>query len=166
MDLARAVRGEIRAVDPDAAVDAVTTVEAALSTWITPVRFFSRLLSALAALAIALASLGIYGVIAYTVAQRTREIGIRMALGATSTGILRLVLRYGMVLTAIGLAIGFAGSMALTRALRGLLFQTSTTDPSVFAGVSLLLAFVSLAACYAPARRAVRIEPVIALRSE
>jgi putative ABC transport system permease protein len=166
MDLARAVRGEIRAVDPDAAVDAVTTVEAALSTWITPVRFFSRLLSALAALAIALASLGIYGVIAYTVAQRTREIGIRMALGATSTGILRLVIRYGMVLTAIGLAIGFAGSMALTRALRGLLFQTSTTDPSVFAGVSLLLAFVSLAACYAPARRAVRIEPVIALRSE
>jgi putative ABC transport system permease protein len=166
MDLARSVRAEIRAVDPDAAVDAVTTVEAALSTWIAPVRFFSRLLSALAALAIALASLGIYGVIAYTVAQRTREIGIRMALGATSNGILRLVIRYGMVLTAIGLVIGYAGSVALTRALRGLLFQTSTTDPSVFAGVSVLLALVSLAACYAPARRAVRIEPVIALRSE
>jgi putative ABC transport system permease protein len=166
MDLARTLREEIRAVDPDAAVDAVTTVEAALSSWIAPVRFFSRLLSALAALAIALAALGIYGVVAYTVAQRTREIGIRMALGATSTGILRLVIRYGMALTAVGLAIGVVGSMALTRALRGLLFETSATDPSVFVGVSLLLSLVSFAACYAPARRAVRIEPVVALRSE
>ena len=166
LDLAPTLRGEIRAVDPDAAVDAVTTVEASLSSWIAPVRFFVRLLSALAALAIALAALGIYGVVAYTVSQRTREIGIRMALGATSNGILRLVIRYGAVLTTAGLVIGVAGSLVLTRVLRGLLFETSSTDPTVFAGVSLLLALVSLAACYAPARRAVRIEPVVALRSE
>jgi putative ABC transport system permease protein len=166
LDLPRTLRGEIRAVDPDAAIDAVTTVEASLSNSISPVRFFVRLLTALAALAIALAALGIYGVVAYTVTQRTREIGIRMALGATSNGILRLVIQYGAVLTAVGLVIGVVGSMALTRVLRGLLFETSATDPAVFAGVSALLAFVSVAACYAPARRALSVEPVIALRNE
>jgi ABC-type antimicrobial peptide transport system permease subunit len=144
----------------------VTSLEALLASWISPVRFFARLLTALAALAIALAALGIYGVVSYLVSQRTREIGIRMALGATSQGILRLVMRYGVLLTAIGLALGLAGSFALTGVLRGLLFGSSTTDPVVFAGVSVLLAGVAVAACYAPARRATRVEPVIALRSE
>jgi len=166
MDLAAAVRSEIVAVDPDAATDPLSTMEASLASWISPVRFFARLLTALAALAIALAALGIYGVVAYTVSQRTREIGIRMALGATSTGILKLVVGYGVVVTLIGVALGIAGSFALTGALRGILFETSATDPVVFVGVSLLLAFVSIAACYAPARRAVRVEPVIALRYE
>jgi putative ABC transport system permease protein len=166
LDLATAVRAEIRAVDPDAATDPLSTVDASLANWISPVRFFARLLTALATLAIALAALGIYGVVSYTVSQRTREIGIRMALGATSTGILRLVVGYGVVVTLIGTALGVAGSFALTGALRGMLFETSATDPVVFAGVSVLLAFVSIAACYAPARRAVRVEPVIALRYE
>ena len=166
MDLATAVRAEIRAVDPDAATDAVSTMDASLASWISPVRFFARLLTALAALAIALAALGIYGVVSYTVSQRTREIGIRMALGATSTGILKLVVGYGAVVTVIGLALGVAGSFALTGALRGMLFETSATDPVVFAVVSLLLAVVSIAACYAPARRAVQVEPTIALRHE
>jgi putative ABC transport system permease protein len=166
MDLATALRGEIRAVDPDAATDAVSSMDASLASWIAPVRFFARLLTGLAALAIALAALGIYGVVSHTVSQRTKEIGIRMALGATSTGILRLVLSYGVVLTLIGTAIGVAGSFALTGVLRGLLFGTSATDPVVFAGVSLLLGFFSIVACYVPARRAVQVEPVIALRYE
>jgi putative ABC transport system permease protein len=166
LDLAKAVRAEIRAVDPDAAVDAITTKEASLASWIAPVRFFARLLGALATLAIALAALGIYGVVSYVVSQRTREIGIRMALGATSNGILRLVIGYGFVLTVIGLVVGVVGSLALTSALRGVLFETSATDPAVFVGVSLVLAAVSVAACYLPARRAVRVEPVVALRYE
>jgi putative ABC transport system permease protein len=166
MDLAAAVRSQIRAVDPDAATDPVSTMDASLASWISPVRFFARLLTTLATLAIALAALGIYGVVSYTVAQRTREIGIRMALGATSTGILKLVIGYGVVVTVIGLALGVAGSFALTGALRGMLFGTSATDPVVFVGVSMLLAVVSIAACYAPARRAVRVEPVVALRYE
>jgi putative ABC transport system permease protein len=166
LDLAAALRTEVRGVDPDAAVDAVTTMEASLSSWIAPVRFFARLLTALAALAIALAALGIYGVVSYTVSQRTREIGIRVALGATPQGILRLVVGYGVVLTVIGVAIGVAGSFAVTGVLRGILFETSATDPAVFIAVSLLLSIVSVAACYGPARRAVRVEPVVALRYE
>ena len=165
-DLAPAVRAEIRAVDPDAAVDAVTTMEASLGSWIGPVRFFVRLLGALASLAVGLAALGIYGVVSYAVAQRTREIGIRMALGATARGILRLVIAYGVTLTLVGVAVGIAGSFAITRVMRGILFGTSATDPVVFAAVSVLLGLVSVAACYAPARRAVRIEPIIALRQE
>jgi putative ABC transport system permease protein len=166
MELAAAIRSEIRAVDRDAATDAVTTMEASLASWISPVRFFVRLLSALAILAISLAALGIYGVVSYTVSQRTREIGIRMALGATSGGILRLVVGYGVVLTGLGVALGVAGAFALTGALRGILFETSATDPTVLVAVSALLALVSIAACYAPARRAVRVEPIVALRAE
>jgi putative ABC transport system permease protein len=141
-------------------------MEAALSGWIGPVGFFVKLLGALATLAVALAALGIYGVVSYTVAQRTREIGIRMALGATSRGILRLVIGYGAVLTALGVAIGIAGSLALTRVLQQILFDTSATDPLVFGAVSALLAGVSIAACYGPARRAVKVEPIAAIRYE
>ena len=166
MDLAAPVRANIRAVDPDAATDPLTTMEGSLSGWISPVRFFVRLLSALATLAIALAALGIYGVVSYVVSQRTREIGIRMALGASSHGILKLVLGYGVVLTLMGVVVGIAGSFALTGVLRGILFETSATDPVVFIGVSVLLSLVSLASCYAPARRAVKVEPVTALRYE
>ena len=166
MALAPFMRSQIRAVDPDVAVDAVTTMESSLASWIGPVRFFARLLGALAALAVGLAALGIYGVVSYVVSQRTREIGIRMALGATTPGILRLVLSYGVLLTVAGVALGVAGSFALTGVLRGILFGASTADPIVFASVSLLLGVVSVAACYAPARRAVRVEPIVALREE
>ena len=166
LDLAPSVRAEIHAADPDAAADPPTTMEAALSAWIGPVGFFVKLLGGLATLAVALAALGIYGVVSYAVAQRTREIGIRMALGATSRGILRLVIGYGTVLTVVGLVVGIAGSMALTRVLQGLLFGTSATDPVVFGLVSILLAGISIAACYGPARRAVRVQPTEALRYE
>lgn len=170
MVLAPLVRAEIRASDPDVATDAITSMEASLATYISPVRFFVRLLGALSVLAVGLAALGIYGVVSYAVAQRTREIGIRMALGATSDGIRRLVIGYGVGLAALGIVVGLAGSAALTGALagvlRGLLFDASTTDPVVLGGVALLLAAIAVAACYVPARRATQVEPLVALRNE
>jgi len=166
MAAATAVRAAIRAADPDAAIDAVSTMETSLRSGISGVRFFVSLLGGLAALALGLAALGIYGVVAYAITQRTREIGIRMALGATSRSILRLVVRYGVVMTVIGLTIGAAGSFALTRVLRGILFGTSATDPVVFVSVSFVLAAVSVAACYFPARRAAGLDPLTALRYE
>ena len=166
IELAPLLRAEIRSIDADAAVDPLTTMEASLGSWIGPIRFFARLLGGLAVLAVALAALGIYGVMAYSVAQRTREIGIRMALGASARGIVRLVVGYGAVLTIVGLTAGIAGSYAMTGFLQGILFDTSATDPIVFAAVAVFLAMVSVAACYGPARRAVQVEPIVALRQE
>ena len=166
LTVADAFRNEIRAADRDAAVDAVSTMEATLRRGISGVRFMVSLLGGLAALALALSALGIYGVVSYAIAQRTREIGIRMALGATAPRILRLVVGYGAAMTAIGLAIGSIGAFALTGLLRGILFGTSATDPTVFAAVAVVLATVAIGASYIPARRAVRIEPVVALRNE
>jgi len=109
---------------------------------------------------------GIYGVMAYTVQQRTREFGVRMALGAQPNDVLNLVLRQGILTIGIGMAAGIFGAIALTRTMQSLLFHTSATDPITFAGVALLLTFVALLASYLPARRATRVDPVIALRYE
>jgi putative ABC transport system permease protein len=129
-------------------------------------RFPFWLLGTFAAIALALAAVGIYGVMSYVVTQRTREIGIRMALGARHSAVTQLIVRHGMSLAIGGLAIGTIIALALTRVLASMLYGASATDPATFAGVALLLGVVALVASYVPARRAAAVDPVIALRSE
>jgi putative ABC transport system permease protein len=122
------------------------------------------LLGIFGGVALVLSAIGIYGVLAFAVAQRVREFGIRQALGADRASILSLVLRQGLRTTAIGIVIGLAGALALTRYLQSLMFGVSPSDPAVFAGVTALLVAVALLACYVPARRATRVDPMVALR--
>jgi ABC-type antimicrobial peptide transport system permease subunit len=129
-------------------------------------RFLSLLLGAFSVIALALAAVGIYGVMAYSVSQRTQEIGVRVALGARSSDVMKMVLGQGTKLAAVGVGIGLAGAFALTRVMSTLLFEVSVTDPATFAAVVALLAFVTLLACYIPARRATKVDPLIALRCE
>jgi ABC-type antimicrobial peptide transport system permease subunit len=129
-------------------------------------RVSSVLLGAFSALALLLAGLGIYGVTAFSVAQRTHEIGVRMALGAQPDGVLKMVMSYGMKIVIVGLAIGLAGAFALTRELASLLYGVKPTDVTTFIFTSLLLAFIALVACYLPARRAMRVDPMAALHYE
>jgi predicted permease len=164
--IAAAATEAVHRVDPLLPVTEVTTLDGLLSSSLSPRRFAAVLIAVLAALALALSAVGIYGVMSYTVGQRTQEIGIRMALGAEPRNMLALVLGRGMRLTLAGVGAGILGSLALTRFLSSLLFGVQAQDPLTFAGVTALLIAVALLACYIPAQRATKVDPMIALRYE
>ena len=162
--LANAVRGSVLAVDHDQPVSDVKTMDAVLEGTLGQRRLTMLLLGLFAGVALLLALVGINGVTAYAVAQRTQELGIRRALGAQQADILGLVLKQALVLALSGAALVIGGALALTRVMKSLLFQTSATDPATLAGIPLLFVLVALAASYFPARRAARIDPMAALR--
>jgi putative ABC transport system permease protein len=160
------VRREVAAIDPQQAVSRVATMDELVSKQLARPRFSAVLLNWLSGLAALLAAVGIFGVMAYSVAQRSGEIGVRIALGARTGDILKLVIGQGMRLVAVGVLIGLAASFALTRLISKLLFGVSATDPLTFTSIAALLALVALLACYIPARRATKVDPMIALRTE
>jgi putative ABC transport system permease protein len=166
MSLAEAVRQAIWKVDSDQPMWKVRTVEYLLDQRVADRRFLMALMGIFASLALVLTVIGLYGVISYMVNQRTQEIGIRMALGAQAGNILNMVLRQGMTLVLTGVALGLGAAWLLTRLMAQLLYGVSATDPLTFIGISLLLTLVALLACYFPARRATKVDPMIALRWE
>jgi putative ABC transport system permease protein len=166
LGLANAVRKEIRALEPDVPITGFSSMEQVVERSLSTPRFYLILVLCFATLALTLAAAGLYAAISYSVSQRTHEMGIRMALGAHPGDLLRLILGQGMTLTAIGVAVGIAGALLLTRFLTKLLYGVSTTDPSTFAMLSFFVLAVALLACYVPARRAAKVNPIEALRCE
>jgi ABC-type antimicrobial peptide transport system permease subunit len=161
-----AIRREVRAVDPGLAIFNVATLTEAISVSLLPARIAGNLLGVLGLLALVLAALGIYGVLSFLVRARTREIGIRVAVGATPGGVIKMVLRQAMTWTTVGGIIGMTLAFVLTRFLESFLYGISPTDPLTFASVLMLLALVGCAAALLPARRAARVDPLVALRYE
>jgi putative ABC transport system permease protein len=166
LGLVNALRNEVWALDRNLPISNVKTMEQRQGDAIAQARFSAFLLGLFAVLALLLAAIGIYGVISYTVEQRTREIGVRMALGANTADVLKLVVGQGLALISAGIAAGIVAAFALTRLISGLLYGVQTTDPLTFVIMPALLALVALFACYLPARRATRVDPMIALRYE
>jgi putative ABC transport system permease protein len=166
VNLTAAARREVQALDPNQPVYSISTMERTIDESLSTQRLSMTLLAVLASLALILAAVGIYGVMSYTVTQRTHEIGIRLAIGAQPRDVFRLVLGHGMTLTLIGVVIGLMGAFGLTRLMTRMLFGVEPTDPTTFAAIALLLTGVALVACYLPGRRATRVDPLVALRYE
>jgi len=166
MRLAEVIRREVLAVDPEQPVANVRSMDQVVAGSLKQDRFSVGLLGVFALLALLLAAVGIYGVMAYSVTERTHEIGLRMALGAQRSGVLKLVLAQSMRVVLAGTAIGLASSLLLTRLIASLLFQVKAVDPAILAVVALLLLAVALTAAWLPARRASRVDPMVALRFE
>jgi putative ABC transport system permease protein len=164
--LAPAVRNIIQTLDGEQPLADVRTMESLLANSVARARFNTLLLTVFAVVALILAAVGIYGVMSYAVTQRTHEIGIRMALGAPTSTVLALVVKQGMTLALIGVGVGLAASFALTRIVASLLYNVSATDTLTFSLIPLLLTSVALLACYVPARRAMKVDPMVALRYE
>ena len=159
-------RALIREMNPNLPVTEAKTMREHMRLSLFPLRAGAWVAGSFAVLALLLAGLGIYGVMSYATAQRTREIGIRMALGAQGRDVLRLALRQGLTLALIGLTLGFAGALAVTQLMKSVLYGVSATDPATFTVIALLLAAVALAACFIPAWRATRVDPLVALRHD
>jgi putative ABC transport system permease protein len=164
--LAAAVRQALRQIDPDQATSTFRTMSDVVSSSAANDRFNTLLLGAFAAIALLLTAAGIFGVLSYLVTQRTREIGLRMALGAQPTDVLRVIVGHGLRLVLLGLCIGVAGAFVVTRWMSSVLFGVKPTDPLTFTVVAFVLGTVALLASYIPARRAMRVDPIVALRYE
>jgi putative ABC transport system permease protein len=166
MNYAQQVREAVLSVDPEQPVNGIQTLQELRGDTLVQSRSTAVLLALFAGLALAIAATGLSGVTALMVSQRTREIGIRMALGAQSNEVLRMVLMQGMSVIAVGLAVGTVAALLFSRVMKTLLFETKVTDPATFIGVALVFLAVGLAASYVPARRVTKVDPLIALRSE
>jgi putative ABC transport system permease protein len=164
--LTAAIRQEVATVDKDIAIANVKTMERILEDSVAGRRLNMLLLSVFAAVALILASVGIYGVLSYSISQRIHEIGVRMALGAKAADVLKLVIAHGLKLVFLGVAIGLGGALLLTRLMKSLLFEVSATDPLTFVVIPLILIGVALGACLVPSRRAMKVDPMVALRYE
>jgi predicted permease len=165
LSLTTSLRRTLRAIDSDAAIADVRTMPQVVDEYLTPWRLLSSLLGVFAAIALAIAAIGIYGVMSYAVTQRTQEFGIRMALGADRRAVLRMVLRQSAVLVVAGIVLGAMGALGTGRVLAFQLYEVSARDPLVLGGVAAILAIVSIAAAFVPARRATAVDPMIALRA-
>jgi putative ABC transport system permease protein len=165
-ELTTAVRREVAQIDRDQPISEIATMEEVVAESIWQPRLYATLFAVFAGGALVLALIGIYGVMAFLVQTRTHEIGVRMALGATARDVFKLIVGRGMRLTIFGILIGVAGAIALTRLMHTLLFNTSATDPFTFIAISILLSLAAFLACYIPARRAAKVDPLIALRYE
>jgi ABC-type antimicrobial peptide transport system permease subunit len=166
MSLVSAVRSQVLAIDKDQPVYDIAAMEQLLSRSVANPRFYMALLGLFAFISLVLATVGVYGILAFWVTQRTKEIGVHLALGAQQSDVMRIVMGKGFKLTLVGIALGLAGAFILTRVIHSLLYEVSPTDSITFAGLSLLLMSVAILACYIPARRATKVDPMVALRYE